>query len=59
MGSAAVSMVLTYSFNNYFWGKYCARLPFEPFGVVTGMSHRGLEGDDMKLVSMTFLCVLF
>lgn len=59
IGSAVVSMVLTYMINSYFWGKHTAQLPFEPYGFVTGMSHRGLEGDDMKQVSMTFLCILF
>lgn len=59
MGTAVVSMAITYSINSYFWGKHIARLPFEPFGVVTGMSHRGLEGDDMRQVSLTFLCILF
>jgi calcium load-activated calcium channel len=44
---------------NSFWGGVpVARLPFEPFGFVTGLSHRGLEGDDMRECSATFIYVL-
>lgn len=59
MGTAVASMAITYFINSYFWGKYSGTLPFEPFGMVAGMSHRGLEGEDMTQVSMTFLCILF
>jgi hypothetical protein len=52
-------MVLTYAINSYFWGRKSAVLPFEPYGFVSGMSHRGLEGEDTREVSLTFICVLF
>lgn len=58
LGCAVFTMLLTYVINSYFWGKQSAVLPFQPYGFVTGMSHRGLEGDDMSQVSMTFICVL-
>lgn len=58
MANAAIQFIITYSINSYFFGKQAAILPFEPYGFVTGMSHRGLEGDDMTQVSMTFICVL-
>lgn len=48
MGSAAFSMVLTYIINSIFWNKVSASIPFEPWKMVTGMSHRGLEGEDMS-----------
>tara|TARA_B110000908_G_scaffold95920_1_gene113477 strand:+ start:380 stop:574 length:195 start_codon:yes stop_codon:yes gene_type:complete len=39
-------------------GIICGRLPFEPYAWVTGMSHRGLSGDDNQLVSLTFILIL-
>ena len=59
MGTAFASMAITYAINSFFWNKVSAKLPFEPLGMVSGMSHRGLEGADMSQVSMTFLCILF
>ena len=41
-------MIITYSINSFFWGKQSAVMPFQPAGFVTGMSHRGLEGEDMS-----------
>lgn len=35
-----------------------AKLPFEPFGMLQGMSHRGLTGSDMTDCSMMFMYVL-
>eukprot|EP00911_Craspedida_sp_UC1_P000154 UC1_evm1s123 len=35
-----------------------ARLPFEPFGFITGLTHRGLEGDDYRDCSFLFIYVL-
>jgi hypothetical protein len=47
-----------YLVNNHFYGTVAGKLPFEPWTMVTGMSHRGLEGDDMRQFSMTFVYVL-
>lgn len=58
MANAAIQFVLTYSINSYFFGKQAAVLPFQPYGFVAGMSHRGIEGDDFSQVSMTFICIL-
>ena len=32
--------------NNYFFGLIVAKLPFEPLGIVSGISHRSIEGED-------------
>ena len=41
-----------------FQGQVVARLPFTPVSMVSGLTHYGLEGDDMTECSMTFLFVL-
>lgn len=41
--------------NSYFSGVVVAKLPFEPFSLIRGMTHRGLRGDDYTDCSMTFL----
>jgi len=41
-----------------FDGKVVARLPFEPFSLVRGLSHRNLPGDDYYECSMMFFYVL-
>lgn len=51
----AVFWTLTTIFNKM----VILRLPFEPFGLITGLSHRGLEGEDMRDVSVAFVTVLF
>ena len=44
--------------NKYFAAVVVAKLPFSPFGIVTGLSHRGLEGEDYTDCSFIFLYVL-
>eukprot|EP00033_Pygsuia_biforma_P000416 GCRY01000497.1.p1 GENE.GCRY01000497.1~~GCRY01000497.1.p1 ORF type:complete len:180 (+),score=39.82 GCRY01000497.1:92-631(+) len=44
--------------NKSFSGRVVARLPFEPFGFITGLTHRGLEGTDYTECSAVFLYVL-
>ncbi|KAJ1982230.1 Calcium load-activated calcium channel [Dimargaris cristalligena] len=39
-------------------GVTVAKLPFEPFGLVQGLSHRGLEGDNPTDCSPVFLFVV-
>lgn len=46
MATGVLSMVIMWKVNAYFTGTICGRLPFEPFGMVLNMSHRGLTGDD-------------
>jgi hypothetical protein len=58
LGSAAFTMICMWQVNNYFYGTVMGKLPFEPWGMVSGMSHRGLEGEDMSEFSMTFIYVL-
>lgn len=33
-------------FSSYFAGRVVAKLPFTPFGIIQGITHRGLEGTD-------------
>ena len=35
-----------------------AKLPFEPFSLIQGITHRGLEGTDMTDCSMIFVYIL-
>ena len=51
-------MVSMYLINNHFYGKIIATMPFEPLGFVSNMSHRGIDGDDMSQVSVTFIYIL-
>ena len=51
-------MAIMYVIANYFGGIVCGKLPFAPNGMVTGMSHRGLNGDDYQLVSLFFIIML-
>eukprot|EP01029_Cantina_marsupialis_P027645 TRINITY_DN773128_c0_g1_i1.p1 TRINITY_DN773128_c0_g1~~TRINITY_DN773128_c0_g1_i1.p1 ORF type:complete len:181 (-),score=39.48 TRINITY_DN773128_c0_g1_i1:253-795(-) len=44
--------------NSIFEGVVVARLPFMPFGLVQGLSHRNLYGTDFYDCSMTFIYVL-
>ena len=58
MATGFLSMIIMWQVNRYFTGIICGRLPFEPFGYVQSMSHRGLSGDDSQLVSLTFIMIL-
>jgi calcium load-activated calcium channel len=54
-----VLMVVTVSsMGNQFQGKPVARLPFEPFSLLTSISHRGLVGDDFTECSYIFIYVI-
>ena len=44
--------------NNLFEGVAVAKLPFEPFGLLRSMSHRGLGGSDFTDASVTFIYIL-
>ncbi len=48
---------ITY-FSNYFSGIIVAKLPFMPIGLVQGLSHRGIEGEDYTDCSFIFIYVL-
>jgi len=47
-----------YYMKRAFEGFVVARLPFEPFSIVSSLSHRGLDGDDMNDCSFIFLYIL-
>ena len=44
--------------SNYFSGIVVAKLPFTPFSLMTGITHRNLEGEDYTDCSMIFLYIL-
>ena len=41
-----------------YYGQTVARLPFHPFPVVRGLSHRGIEGEDYTACSFAFCYAL-
>ncbi|GAU98265.1 hypothetical protein RvY_09436 [Ramazzottius varieornatus] len=45
-------------FSTLFEGKVVAKLPFQPFGFIQGMSHRNLMGTDYTDCSYLFLYIL-
>tara|TARA_B110000305_G_C19206329_1_gene523687 strand:+ start:507 stop:650 length:144 start_codon:yes stop_codon:yes gene_type:complete len=47
MATSFSSMVLMYLINLQLGGIICVKMPFVPNGMISGMSHRGLNGDDM------------
>lgn len=56
-----VGVILLFVFgflNHLFEGVPVAKLPFEPFSLLRGMSHRGLSGSDATDCSMVFMYVL-
>ena len=50
-----MSIISMWAISSVFDGKIIARLPFEPWNMVSGMSHRNIAGDDMKDVGMFFI----
>ena len=46
MGVGLFTMVSMYLLNSYFYGLVIGKLPFVPFGMVSSMSHRGIDGED-------------
>jgi len=55
----AATLITLFAFlNTLFDGRTVARLPFEPFPLIRGLSHRGLAGDDWYQCSMGFFYVL-
>jgi len=44
--------------NSTFDGQIVAKLPFEPFGILTGLSHRNLPGNNYTDCSMIFFYIL-
>lgn len=45
-------------FNNIYQGIVVAKLPFEPFGLLSSMSHRGILSSDKTDCSFIFLYIL-
>ena len=44
--------------NSHFSGSVAARLPFQPWGMIQGLTHYGITNPDMTLCSVTFIFVL-
>ena len=58
LGGALLSILTIRMMYSKYSGVIVARLPFEPVFMVANMTHYGLEGDDLRDCSMTFLYVL-
>ena len=53
-----VFMLFSFSqLNKVFAGKPVAKLPFMPFGLISGVTHRGVEGSDYTECSFFFIYV--
>jgi hypothetical protein len=57
-GTIAFTMTCMYLVNSFFYGKVVGKLPFEPWGSVTSMTHRGIEGEDYSQFGMIFIYLL-
>ena len=55
---ALISLVFIRLMYSYFEGKVIAKLPFQPASFISGLTHYGLEGSNMRECSMTFIYVL-
>ena len=55
---ALISLIFIRVIYSSFEGVVAAKLPFEPFAMISGLTHYGLGGDDMHDCSMTFIYVL-
>ena len=54
-----IFMLFTISqLNKYFAGRPVAKLPFVPFSLISGITHRGLEGEDYTECSFMFIYIL-
>jgi hypothetical protein len=58
MCTALVHMVTFFQLKNAFEGVVLAKLPFEPFALIAGMSHRGIPGLDARDCGIIFIYVL-
>lgn len=55
----AVFMILMMiTLNKYFSGIVIAKLPFIPFRLISGLTHRGIEGEDYTECSFIFIYIL-
>ena len=60
IGTAVLSVLLMWIVNSSYSGIVVAKLPFEPWQMVKGMSHRGLDSSssDSTDVSAIFIYIL-
>ena len=55
---AMFMVVFVSMMNRTFSGQVIARLPFTPIGLIQGMTHYGIPGEDYTEASMTLIFVL-
>ena len=55
---ALISLFFIRVMYSYFEGIVVARLPFEPFSLISGLTHYGIQGTEFHECSMTFIYVL-
>lgn len=53
--STLSSVILSRIGKSYFENTVCARIPFTPFGVITRISHRGIENEDLRDANFNFV----
>ena len=58
MWTAMVHMITFFNLKNSYEGVVLARLPFQPFSLIAGMSHRGIPGVDARDCGIIFIYVL-
>lgn len=58
MGSVVFTMFTNYLINNTYYGILVGTMPFEPWGLISSVSHRGLEGEDLNQYNLLFFLVL-
>ena len=51
-------MLAFFALKTHYDGVVLARLPFEPFGLVHGISHRNLPGTDVRDCGIIFIYML-
>ena len=56
--SSIIFMTTLYFVKREYEGSVVAKLPFIPFSFITGISHRGLDDEDMTNCSFIFLYVI-
>ena len=55
---ALLSIVFIRLMYSYFEGVVIAKLPFQPASFLSGLTHYGIPGENMRECSMTFIYVL-
>ena len=58
MATALLHLLTFYSLKTSYEGVVVARLPFEPFAMIRGVSHRGIDGEDYRECGVILLYII-